>query len=82
MLDYAEGAVDTTTHFICEVALWTQEVGVVNLELPDFVEVGGGDATTCRTTRLAFLDVDAVVLPGEVKQSVAEIGNEATLVDR
>ena len=82
MLDYAKGASDAALHFLGEVAFRAEKVGVVNLKLPNFVEVGGGDATTRGTTGFAFLDVDAVILPGEVKQAVAEVRDEATLVDR
>ena len=51
------------------------------MKLPNFVEIGGGDATTWRTTGPTFLDLDTIVLPGEVKQSVAEIRDLAALVD-
>ncbi len=58
------------------------EVGVENLELADFVEIGGRDAAASGAARVVFEDVHAVVFEGEVEQAVADVGNQATLVDR
>ena len=82
MPDDAERTVGTITQLGGEDFFRRAEVGVENLELADFIEVGGGDAAASRATWVVFEDVHAVVFEGEVEQAVADVGNEATLVDR
>ena len=81
VLDGAFSTVDALPDLAGVGVLFAEEVGVVDLELADFVEVGGGDAAAGGAAGLALQDVDAVVLPGQVEEPVDRVGDEAALVD-
>ena len=69
MLDYAKGAGDAALHFLGEVALRAEKVGV-EFETAQLRRGRRGNHDPWNHG-LYLLDVDAVVLPGEVKQAVA-----------
>ncbi len=81
VLDDAQRALGSLTEFLGEDFFVAEEIGVINLELADLVEIGGCDAAAGGAAGIFFQHVDTVVFPREVEQAVAEVGDQATLVD-
>ena len=63
------------------IGLCAQEFRIVNLELADFVRVGGRDAATGRAAGFVAEDVDTVVFPSQVEDAVRDIADHAAFVD-
>ena len=64
------------------VGLRAEELGVMDLELADFVGVGRGDAPAGGAAGLVAEDVDAVGFPGEVEDAVRDVADHAAFVDQ
>ena len=80
MADGAFGPVHTCVKFYSKIFLLAEEISEINLPLTDFVGVGRGDATPSAAARELAEDVDAVILPSEVKHTVCQVAHESTLV--
>ena len=75
------GAVESGGEARCVVGFSPKELGIVDLELADFIRVGRRDASTGRAAGFVAEDVDAVVLPSEVEDAMGDVTDHATFVD-
>ena len=63
------------------VGFRAEELGVVDLELADFVRVSRRDAAAGGAAGFVAEDVDAIVFPGQVEDAVGDVADHAALVD-
>ena len=61
--------------------LSTEELGIINLHLANFVSVSGRDAATRGAAGLLAKRMDTVVFPSEVEDAVGDVADHAALID-